>query len=60
MAIKEYLDYIRTNDDSRGYTTKLLQKTVGKVQEVRSDDKMEVSYMMWQRSEERRVGKECL
>ena len=48
MAIKEYLDYIRTNDDSRGYTTKLLQKTVGKVQEVRSDDKMEVSYMMWQ------------
>ena len=48
LAIKEYLDYIRTNDDSRGYTTKLLQKTVGKVQEVRSDDKMEVSYMMWQ------------
>ncbi len=48
LAITEYLDYIRTNDDSRGYTTKLLQKTVGKVQEVRSDDKMEVSYMMWQ------------
>ena len=43
--ITEYLDYIRTNDESREYTTELLHKTVEKVQEVRSDDKMEVSYM---------------
>lgn len=47
-AIMEYLDYIRTNDDSRDYTTELLHKTVEKVQEVRSDEKMEVSYMMWE------------
>ena len=47
-AIKEYLDYIRTNDDAGNYTTELLRRTVKKVQEVRSDDKMEVSYMMWQ------------
>lgn len=47
-AIKEYLDYIRTNDDAGSYTTELLQKTVEKVQEIRRDDKMEVSYMMWQ------------
>ena len=47
LAITEYLDYIRTNDESREYTTELLHKTVEKVQEVRSDDKMEVSYMMW-------------
>ena len=47
-AITEYLDYIRTNDDSGNYTTELLHKTVEKVNEVRSDDKMEVSYMMWQ------------
>lgn len=47
-AITEYLDYIRTNDDSRNYTTELLHKTVEKVQEVRSDEKMEVSYMMWE------------
>ena len=47
-AIIEYLDYVRTNDDSVPYETELLHKTVEKVQEVRSDDKMEVSYMMWQ------------
>jgi len=47
-AIKEYLDYIRTNDDAGNYTTELLRRTVEKVQEVRSDNKMEVSYMMWQ------------
>ena len=29
-------------------TELLLRETVEKVQEVRSDDKMEVSYMMWQ------------
>ena len=48
LGITEYLDYIRTNDDSRAYITELVHKTVEKVQEVRSDDKMEVSYMMWQ------------
>lgn len=47
-AIKEYLDYIRTNDDAGNYTTELLRRTVEKVQEVRSDEKMEVSYMMWE------------
>ena len=47
-AIIEYLDYIRTNDDSVPYETELLHKTMEKVQEVRSDEKMEVSYMMWQ------------
>lgn len=47
-AIMGYLDYIRTNDDSRDYTTELLHKTVKKVREVRSDEKMEVSYMMWE------------
>ena len=40
-AIMEYLDYIRTNDDFLDYTTELLHKTVEKVQEVRSDEKME-------------------
>ncbi len=44
----EYLDYIRTNDGSRPYTSELLHKTVKKVQEVRDDEKMEVSYMMWE------------
>jgi len=47
-AITEYLDYIRTNDDAGNYTTELLQRTVERVQEVRGDDRMEVSYMMWQ------------
>ena len=47
-AITEYLDYIRTNDDSAGYHSELLHRTVEKVREVRSDEKMEVSYMMWQ------------
>ena len=47
-AIKEYLDYIRTNDDAGNYTTELLRRTVEKVQEVRSDEKMKVSYMMWE------------
>lgn len=47
-AITEYLDYIRTNDDSRTYTSELLHKTVKKVKEVRDDEKMEVSYMMWE------------
>jgi len=47
-AITEYLDYVRTNDDSANYTTELLHRTVEKVLEVRSDSKMEVSYMMWQ------------
>ena len=70
LAITEYLDYIRTNDESREYTTELLHKTVEKVQEVRSDDKMEVSYMMWQvkfqdareegRAEGRAEGRVCL
>ena len=67
-AIIEYLDYIRTNDDSGGYTTELLQKTMERVREVRSDSKMEVSYMMWQlkyqdaveegRAEGRREGRQ--
>jgi len=47
-AIIEFLDYIRTNDDSGNYTTQLLHKTVERVQEVRRNDKMEVSYMMWE------------
>jgi len=47
-AITEFLDYIRTNDDSGNYTTELVHRTMGKVQEVRSNDKMEVSYMMWE------------
>jgi len=47
-AIKEYLDYMRTNDDTGNYTTELLRRTVEKVQLVRSDEKMKVSYMMWE------------
>ena len=47
-AITEYLDYIRTNDDTKTYTSELLHKTVKRVQEVRSDEKMEVCYMMWE------------
>jgi len=47
-AIIEFLDYIRTNDDSGNYTTQLLHKAIEKVQEVRCDEKMEVAYMMWE------------
>ena len=47
-AITEYLDYMRTNNDSGDYQTELLHKTVRKVQEVRDDERMEVPYMMWE------------
>ena len=44
-SILEFLDLIRTNDIEKPYETLLVQKTRERMQEVRSDKELEVSYM---------------
>ena len=57
-AILEFLDLIRTNDVSRAYETSLGQKAQKRIQEVRSDRELEVSYMTYAQKmmDERRLG----
>ena len=56
--ILEFLDLIRTNDMDKPYETPLGQKARERIQEVRSDKALEVSYMTYAQKmmDERRVG----
>ena len=56
--ILEFLDLIRTNDLEQPYETPLGQMARERIQEVRSDKKLEVSYMTYAQKmmDERRVG----
>ena len=45
LSILEFLDMIRTNDLEKPYKTLLGQKAKARVQAVRSDKELEVSYM---------------
>ena len=56
--ILEFLDLIRTNDMDKPYETPLGQKTRERIQEVRSDKALEVSYMTYAQKmiDERRIG----
>lgn len=57
-SILEFLDLIRTNDIEKPYETLLVQKTRARMQEVRSDKELEVSYMTIAQKmlDERKVG----
>lgn len=57
-SILEFLDLIRTNDIEKPYETLLVQKTRERMQEVRSDKELEVSYMTIAQKmlDERRIG----
>ena len=52
------MDLIRTNDIEKPYETPLVQKTRERMQEVRSDKELEVSYMTIAQKmlDERRIG----
>ena len=56
--ILEFLDLIRTNDMDKPYETPLGQKARKRIQEVRSDKELEVSYMTYAQKmmDERRIG----
>lgn len=56
--ILEFLDLVRTNDMEKPYETPLGQKARKRIQEVRSDKALEVSYMTYAQKmmDERRVG----
>lgn len=56
--ILEFLDLVRTNDLEKPYETSLGQKARKRIQEVRSDKELEVSYMTYAQKmmDERRVG----
>ena len=56
--ILEFLDLVRTNDMEKLYETPLGQMTRDRMQEVRSDRELEVSYMTYAQKmmDERRVG----
>lgn len=56
--ILEFLDLVRTNDMEKPYETPLGQKARKRIQEVRSDKDLEVSYMTYAQKmlDERRVG----
>ena len=56
--ILEFLDLVRTNDMEKPYETPLGQKARKRIQEVRSDKALEVSYMTYAQNmmDERRVG----
>ncbi len=56
--ILEFLDLIRTNDVEKLYETLLAQMARDRMQEVRSDKELEVSYMTYAQKmmDERRVG----
>ena len=56
--ILEFLDLVRTNDMEKPYETPLGQKARKRIQEVRSDKALEVSYMTYAQKmmDERRIG----
>ena len=56
--ILEFLDLIRTNDLEKPYETPLVQMARERIQEVRSDKALEVSYMTYAQKmmDERRIG----
>ena len=56
--ILEFLDLVRTNDLEQPYETPLGQMARERIQEVRSDKALEVSYMTYAQKmmDERRVG----
>lgn len=56
--ILEFLDLVRTNDTDKPYETVLGQKARERIQEVRSDKALEVSYMTYAQKmmDERRIG----
>lgn len=56
--ILEFLDLIRTNDMDKPYETRLGQKARERMQEVRSDKDLEVSYMTYAQKmlDERQIG----
>lgn len=58
--ILEFLDLVRTNDLEKPYETQLGQKARMRIQEVRSDKELEVSYMTYAQKmmDERRLGYE--
>jgi hypothetical protein len=58
--ILEFLDLIRTNDMERPYEMPLGQKARKRIQEVRGDKELEVSYMTYAQKmlDERRLGYE--
>lgn len=58
QSILEFLDMIRTNDMEKSYETPLGQKAKARVQAVRSDKELEVSYMTIAQKmlDERRLG----
>lgn len=57
-SILEFLDLIRTNDIEKPYETPLGRKAKERMQEVRSDKELEVSYMTIAQKmlDERRIG----
>ena len=57
-SILEFLDLVRTNDVEKAYETPLGQKAKERMQEVRSDKELEVSYMTIAQKmlDERRIG----
>ena len=56
--ILEFLDLIRTNDVGHPYETPLARKARKRMQEIRSDKELEVSYMTFAQKmlDERRIG----
>jgi predicted transposase/invertase (TIGR01784 family) len=46
-AIKDFLDYIRTKDDSYPYASDLVKKAVEEVERVREDGDLGGAYMTW-------------
>lgn len=56
--ILEFLDLVRTNDMEKPYETSLGQMAQERIQEVRSDKALEVSYMTYAQKmlDERRIG----
>lgn len=57
-SILEFLDLVRTNDVKKAYETPLGQKATKRMQEVREDKELEVSYMTIAQKmrDERRIG----
>ena len=58
QSILEFLDMIRTNDMEKSYQTLLGQRAKARIQEVRSDRALEVSYMTIAQKmlDERKIG----
>ena len=56
--ILEFLDYIRTNDEHKGYQSQLVKETMAEVISVRNDEKLGASYMTvaMKLLDERRAG----